>query len=392
MWKLVLATVSCFGFGSSVALGSGGTGCAQVHRDAGLRAILNQMKIERTRQSPGPFSDRGFRAGELVSVGVFGDSRLPDSQGGTGSAEAYARSLRFATYLRGLDVDGVPFAEVRYEESGISVQVPLETVQQEGLGRESRLRKLLRVTNSIAPRFAVGEIVRFRLNGFRVAGEMMVEGRVVEKRDGRFLVRFHNRQAWLPARSIFKSLGHRFPHSIWLEKESWSHRGEVIAGTDFEFPRGLQLEFLNAAARFSSHPEFAALSQVEQVQMLSRFATTLLPYNSRGSEFERDGVRSIDQILACGFGVCRHQTQTLAAVLSETGFSIRILALNTIVGTRHTWLEADLGYPRRLTFVIDPSSKVVLNRALIPSHGPAAALYLNPAREEKDIDRSNHFE
>jgi len=170
---------------------------------------------------------------------------------------------------------------------------------------------------------------------------------------------------------------------------------------EIEYSDPLVVKALNGAAKLSSIEGFSKLSEVEQIEALTQYVRTVLPYNNAASFAEINGLTHMSDLICAGAGTCRHQSTILAAVLSEAGYSVRPTYFEYRdseghMTAGHRWLEVDIRDTEKKlkTFVVDATSEPghdilplteVLESAKKPENfeDRTARYYGNPKRQHR---------
>jgi hypothetical protein len=159
------------------------------------------------------------------------------------------------------------------------------------------------------------------------------------------------KREFFPRAKVFKQISDRAPSNP-VFAPVFLDRVKPIDPSD-EITR----EFLDAGARISSLPDFSKKTPLDQLNVLAQFVARSLNWTVVAKRIEEYGLRSFNDILLAGEGVCRHNAILLAALLSEAGINARVVNhyfKDEDLG--HAWVEADIEVNGKgETFVLDAS-------------------------------------
>ncbi|MBI4425226.1 MAG: transglutaminase domain-containing protein [Elusimicrobia bacterium] len=121
----------------------------------------------------------------------------------------------------------------------------------------------------------------------------------------------------------------------------------------------LVAEFLDYAAKLTSHPDYLQVAPTERLKLIVSYVQRSIPWSEVAIRAEPAGVETFAKLITAGVSVCRHNAYLLGVILSETGYATRLVKHLPPQSDGHAWLEVDMRQPggSLQTYVVDPSNK-----------------------------------
>lgn len=315
-----------------------------------VQQVFAELTAQRQGQSPG--------VGELVSVGEGGSGKftflgsplniafaIQDVSSQEGSPVVQSFISRFL----GRHVDGrgkvtVPLFLQNAVEGLVANGHVIETkhglvdMTSVGLlptGSNSFVQQVLAPLKNYPISVKVGEVVRFR----STKGTMKV-GKVISVDGDQIQINSGDTQKVYPVGDVFSLLFSEHQSAVMTPQFDFSSIEDyAVARMRFVPPKGAALEFLNAAARLQSIPEFATLSRKEQLEILIDYYRSLIASDRRANGIVLSTLDTIDDFVETGVTACRENVAIFGTLLAEAGYSV--VAVTNVPG-HHIWLEVTI--------------------------------------------------
>jgi hypothetical protein len=127
---------------------------------------------------------------------------------------------------------------------------------------------------------------------------------------------------------------------------------------NFENPSSLVRQLLDGAGKLSSLSDFAEMSNDDKIKTLMKYLKSNVSWTKGAISAETAGLDDFNEIICSGAGVCRHLAVLMATMLSEAGFSPRVVKYIEAGKDGHAWVEVDVRLPNGHSeiIVVDPSN------------------------------------
>ena len=317
----------------------------------------DSISIEQEHLRGNIYSDKNylmhspFKEGEYVRIGNEGRSTRVSVA--SRSEKTYETQTEFpAKFLKVVD-PGHYLVEKQINHTGKVAQfkVPKESVGGTTTGSLARVLDATKPTHEIQLDFLPNERVRYRTsNGQMQVGHLSSRGLLngIAEVDNETT---HTRSI-IPQSKLFK-----LPPDAHNPGTKYFKMMDV---TQMNRPEEAVVTMFDGAARITSHPDYAASTAQEKLQILTRYVERFVPWSAAGKVAEKHGLANYNQLICSGVGVCRHNTVILATILEESGYPVRFVHHHISKKIGHAWLEADmkLADGTTQTYVVDPSHRL----------------------------------
>lgn len=289
-----------------------------------------------------------FVAGEYVQIGSNFSSELVvkvESNPDTNFRFSGTSSSYIGKFIRVYNSEHFVI-EVQAVKQGVppsNVIVPKDRVYGLKSGTLSNFKSGVKSLLTIEFDFAVNETVRFRnKEGYIEVGSVRKIG------SNKIQIQTKVGLVTIFKRDVFKYVEGE-PHTP-VYNADWIQ-------AEFGKPKGSLRMFLSGAAKISSLQDYQQMLPSEKIATLMKYLKSNIEWTKGALEAENAGLGNFKKIICSGAGVCRHLAVLMSVILSEAGFSTKVVMYYEEGKNGHAWLEVDVVNSRtNTTFVVDPTN------------------------------------